>query len=378
MSGLQVKPKQEVSIEEVGRKVFGNTYPEIAEWCVKRERADKHHALPKGRVANVFVVMEPLSRLIIRHEQETTDVTTIPTYLGYTVPAILNTKFQSGAIRRQLLTMLHEWYIRNERAAKEGLGISSYTCAMRPYLRESREKGAKIPEEFEGYCGGCPNCLIFGYAVQEGGGYNVKSRVEGDLYVGVMPETRCVVSVTFNVVDDIAKTTYRPEAPKEARTGALYEYRMVEVGTPFVGKLALRDMTVAELLLTLLAVARTTRIGGRKTHFGEIKIHIPAILFSKYEVGSGYEIAHRILPENEKKRPTIEDVISKVAEYVNGFANQGILVVDRGLADKLRSLSEGEVDAVVLQAWRDARELKESLDMFVYKSEGTQVGRAGK
>jgi len=360
---------QEVTVETVAKKVFGEElYKRISEWCIKREKPDKYNALPRGRVANVYVVIEPQSMLVIKHEQETTDVTTIPTYLGITVPAILNTKFQSGAIRRQMLTLLHEWFDRNKEIAKREIRIESYTCVMRPYLkRQPQEKQRQVPEEFEGYCGKCPNCLIFGYAVQEGGGYNVKSRVEGDIYVGLVPSALSVVSVTFNAVDDIAKTTYRPEAPETARTGALYEFRPILVGTPFVGKLALRDMTLAELLLTLIAIARTTRVGGRKTHFGEVKVHIPAIVLSKYEVGSGYEIANKVLLKYAEKRITIEEAINEVVEYVNGFKNQGVLVVDRELGDKLRSLTDAEIDAVVLQAWKDVLVLKESLDLFVYK-----------
>ena len=368
-SQSNLNPK-ELDLDEIARKIFGEKVEEVAKWCIRREKEGKHHALPKGRVANVFIVIEPVSRLIIRHEQETTDVTTIPTYLGYIVPAILNTKFQSGTVRRQMLAILHEWYSRNKDKdiVKSELGIDDYTCAMRPYLRrQPPQKQAQIPEEFEGYCGNCPNCLIFGYAVQEGGSYNVKSRVEGDIYVSVVPQEQSIVSVTFNAVDDIGKTPYRPEAPEEARTGALYEFRMVEVGTPFVGKLALRDMTLAELLLTLATVTRTTRIGGRKTHFGEIKMHVPAVLFSKYEVGSGYEIAHSILSKHKGKRLTIEEVVNEVVEYAKNFENQGVLVVDRELRDKLRPLSEAELDAIILQAWKDVLVLKQSLELFVCK-----------
>ncbi|RLE92147.1 MAG: type I-D CRISPR-associated protein Cas7/Csc2 [Thermoprotei archaeon] len=354
-----------ITLDEIGEKIFGKKYREVAEWCVKRERPDKYNAIPKGKVANVYIIIEPLSRLIIRHEQETTDVTTIPTYLGLSVPAILNTKFQSGAVRRQMLSLLHEWFDRNKAVASKELGISTYTCVMRPYMKQVKER--QVPEVFEGYCGKCPNCLIFGYAVQEGAGYNVKSRVEGDLYVATVPEEKSVVSVTFNAVDDIAKTTYRPELPESQRTGALYEFRMIEVGTSFVGKLVLKDMTFTELLLTLLTIARTTRVGGRVTHFGGIKVHIPAILFSKYEIGSGYEVATRILGKYTEKTPTLEDVVNEVTEYVKKFENQGILVLDRELGDKLRSLKQEEVDTIVLQAWKDVLVLKESLDMFVGK-----------
>ena len=351
------------SLNNIGEKLFREKYREIARLCIQREKPDKYHAIPKGKVANVFIVIEPMSRLIIRHEQETTDVTTIPTPLGFSVPAILNTKLQSGAIRRQMLSLLHEWFDRNVEAAKKELGIDKYTCLMRPYMKRARER--QVPEGFEGYCGECPNCLIFGYAVQEGAGYNVKSRVEGDLYVAVVPSDNAVINVTFNAVDDITKTTQMPGT----ETGALYEFSMVEAGIPFVGKLALKDMTLAELLLTLIAIARTTRVGGRVTHFGEIKIHIPAILLSNYEIGAGYELAMRILSKYTDRTPSIEDVLNEVAEYLRSFENQGILLLDRELGDRIRKLKQEEVNVVILSAWKDVLVLKKSLDMFVGKIE---------
>ncbi|RLE83185.1 MAG: type I-D CRISPR-associated protein Cas7/Csc2, partial [Thermoprotei archaeon] len=332
----------------------------IEEWCVKREKPDWYNAVPKGKVANVYLIIEAQSRLIIRHEQETTDVTEIPTPYGFSVPAILNTKLQA-VVRRTLLTMLHEWYDRNrEVVKKEGLWDEEhdYGCTMRPYMR--REKGARPEEAFTGYCGKCPNCLIFGYAVQEGEGYNVKSRVEGDLYVATAPRDKAVVEVTFNAVDDITKTTQMPGM----ETGALFTFNMVEAGTLFVGKLALKDVTMAELLLTLAALARTARIGGRQTHFGRIKIHIPAILFSTQELGGGYELALKILGKH-KDGAGFEETLGELAEYVKGFGDQGILVLDREMGDKLRGLTQQELDSIILQAWRDARIFKESLDGYV-------------
>lgn len=362
---------EKVGLDEIGEKVFGDKYENIKKWCVERIEADRYKAVPKGRVANVFVVIEPLTRLIVRQEQEPTDVTVVPSKLGFNVPAMLNPKFQSGAVRRQMLAMLHEWFDKEganhlEELKKLGFSGDKYTCVMRPFMGRAGEEG-KIPEEFEGYCGECPNCLIFGYAVQEGAGYNVKSRVEGDLYVATAAEDKVVVEVTFNAVDDIAKTTYRPEMPETRRTGALYRFRMVEVGTPFVGKLVLRDMTFAELMLTLITLARTTRVGGRTTHFGEIKVHIPAILFSTFECGSGYEIANILLSKYGGGVPSIEDVVNVVVEYVSKFGSRGILVADRDLAEKLRNLTHQEVDEVIFQAWRDVLNYKRSLDMFVGK-----------
>lgn len=189
MSSSVSEPKN--TVENIAKTIFGDeAYEEIAKWSIKREKPDKYYAVPKGRVANVFVVLEVHSRALIKHEQDPYDATIVPVTLGHEVPAILNTKFQSGSIRRQLLTILRDWFERNRDTAKKELGMETYTCVMRPYLKKQEKKQERSqnqsPEEFEGYCTACPNCLIFGYAVQEGGNYNVKSRVEGDIYFGLV------------------------------------------------------------------------------------------------------------------------------------------------------------------------------------------------
>jgi len=340
----------------------------VVKWCVKRVSEDIRNAIPRGKVANVFIVVEPLSRLLIRHEADVLDVTTVPTYVGVNVPAILHTKLHA-VVRRQMLAMLHEWYERGggEELKKDpitkGYAGTTYACVVRPYVR--REKGEKVEEVVAGYCKKCPACTIFGYAGMDEE-YNVKSRIEGDLYIAPVSENHACVTVTFNAVDDVTKTTYIGVG--EERTGALYQFRLVEVGVPFVGKVVLKDVTLAELLLTMVAMARTSRIGGRTTHFGEIKIHIPAVLLSSYEIGSGYEIANAILQETGGSRVRPEDVLNKVVQYVNNYSSRGTLIVDRDLAEKLRGLSQSEVDILILSAWKDAALFKKSLDSFVGRS----------
>jgi len=365
-SGSEVNGEE--VLKDICKKLFGEKCEDVVKWCVKRVSEDIRNAIPRGKVANVFIVVEPLSRLLIRHEADVLDVTTVPTYVGVNVPAILNTKLHA-VVRRQMLAMLHEWYERGggkkleKDSITKGYADRTYTCVVRPYIR--REKGEKVEEAVAGYCKKCPACMIFGYAGMDEE-YNVKSRIEGDLYVAPVPENYACVTVTFNAVDDITKTTYIGVG--EERTGALYQLRLVEVGVPFVGKVVLKDVTLAELLLTMVAMARTSRIGGRTTHFGEIKIHIPAVLLSSYEIDSGYEIANAILQETGGSRVSPEDVLNKVVQYVNKYSSRGTLIVDRDLAEKLRNLPQDGIDTLILSAWRDAALFKRSLDRFVHKS----------
>ncbi len=49
-----------------------------------------------------------------------------------------------------------------------------------------------------GLCRECPNCMTFGYAVGEEEKYNLKSRIEGDVYLATLPEKKSIVIRTFN------------------------------------------------------------------------------------------------------------------------------------------------------------------------------------
>jgi len=351
-------------VAEVCRELFGDKCEEIAErWCIERSDTSITRAMPRGRVANVFIVVEAQSMLLIRHESDHPDSVDIMTVYGKPVPAITGTKMHA-VFRRTMLSILHDWYDRNRELARDGeKGVwresREYDCAMRPFIKErsSERKG----EYFSGYCGMCPNCLIFGFAGMGSVGFNVKSRVEEDLYVGTAFSDKVIEERTFNAVDDILKTTEMPGT----ETGALFTLRLVSAGTLFVGKPVLRDMTLAELLLTLITISRTSRVGGRQTVFGKIAIHIPAILFTSFEVGSGYEIAMEVLKRvGEKRLASLDDVKKVIRDYVSRYSSSGILVTDDDLAEKLRKLSQSRVDDIVLEAWRDVLKFREALEKF--------------
>ncbi|HIQ56000.1 MAG TPA: type I-D CRISPR-associated protein Cas7/Csc2 [Pyrodictium sp.] len=364
---------EDVALELFGKDVFSKLRDE--KWFVIREKPDRLLAVPRRpRVANVFVVVEAQSELLIRHEGA--DDFTEFEVAGRSVPGILNTKMQA-VWRRTMLGIQYDYYekrreslmkiIRGRIADDKYIAkLSSWVCYLAPRARSAAKKEAEV---IEPYCTVCPSCLIFGYAAQEEAGmYNVKSRVEGDVYYGLCTSAKCVVQRTFNAVDDVTKTTIYGGG--EERTGALYRLSLIEPGTVFVGKVALRDMTLAELLLALVALARISRVGGRQTHFGRIKVYVPAIVFSGFEKGSGYEVAQQIFSKGVEKAG-LEEALNAVTNYAHSIASsEDIVLVSRDLADKLRNLELDKLYAIVEQAWLDVLVFKKSLDMFVYSSTG--------
>jgi len=338
-------------------------------------RVDPGWAVPRGRVINVFVIIEAQSELLIRHEGgedvSTTDLD------GSEVPVILHEKLVS-AWRRHLLEILRHHYDRGGKAAiAKILGKDSewaYTCGLRPQVVEKGKQKSR-EELIGGLCGECPNCTIFGFAVREEGMFNVKSRVEGDAYFAIEPVSKSVVVRTFNAVDEVTKTTFIEREEETRRTGALFRLSLVRTGTLFVGKVAMRDLSVPELLLSLYSLATVPRVGGYKSDFGRIKIYIPAVVPGRYEVGSGYEAASKIKSlVGEERRPRLQDVWPRLNQYVDevakrhgfdafvyGYPGWGEMIV-RALSDP------AALESVILSAWEASKNFIASLGEYVKPS----------
>lgn len=371
---------------------------QLAGYLVEKPKPDPYLALPRPRTVNIFVVVEAQSELVIRHEggEDFTEFEVA----GYRVPGILNTKLQS-AQRRALLRLLYSHYDRRrdelvaaiENALKgwggDALPITGaekvleklrkgWRCYMAPKQSPKQASkrgkectGSKKEEIVEPYCGFCPNCMIYGYAgLEEAGSYNVKSRVEGDVFYGLCRSSACVTQRTFNAVDDVTKTTFYTGG----ESGALYQLSLIEPGTVFVGKIAARDLSAAELLAVLLALVHVERIGARVTHFGRVKIHIPALVFSSFERGSGYELAAQALRRSGGAPLGLEDAVNEVTEYAKRqtLEGQDLFVAKRSLADELRRLGLDVVDAVLEAAWRDGLAFKSSIELFLRSKQKQQ------
>jgi len=355
-------------VKELFEAITGVKYEDVKNFLVPKDKVDPTLAVPRGRTVNVWVVIEAESELLVRHEGAD-DVTEFEV-AGVTVPGILNTKLQAVARRQALRTLyafkdenpekMQELYnMAKELGVENAEALKDWICYITPGARSEKKKKDETVKG--GYCTVCPNCMIYGYVAGEGGTYNVKSRVEGDAYFGLCPSKLCVVRRTFNAVDDVTKTTYM-EGQKGSETGALFTLSLVEPGTVFVGKLAVRDVSAAELLFVLYSLAKVDRIGGRVTHFGRVKVHIPVITFDYFEKGSGYEVAKALVGD---RKVGLEEAINKVVELASGV----VKAERRDMADELRGLDKETVYKIAEEAWKDSLRFKASIEALVYGKE---------
>ncbi|MEM4912493.1 MAG: type I-D CRISPR-associated protein Cas7/Csc2, partial [Metallosphaera sp.] len=213
-------------------------------------------------------------------------------------------------------------------------------------------------ERMGGLCRECPNCMVFGYAVGEEEKYNLKSRIEGDIYLATIPEKRSVELRTFNAVDEVTHTTFIQA--EGGRTGALFRLSLIKVGTPFVGKIAMKDLSPAEFVLALYSLVSTTRIGGIKSDFGKIKIIIPAIALCDHEVSSGYEVFQKV-----KEIDNPAEIVRKINEHVKSFEKECIVFTSENFSSKVIDIVSRSKHDIIEEAWKNGLNFKKSIEEFI-------------
>ena len=340
-----------------GKEIVQNLFGEkLDQFFADLSKVDKENAVPRGRVANVFVVLLAEGELVIRHEGG--EDVTLASLDGDKYPMILHEKLVS-AWRRQMLEILRSDYDAHKAEINKVLGKDEkyqWHCSLRP---TQTVKDKTIEEKMGGLCRECPNCMIFGFAVGKEETFNLKSRVEGDVYLATVPEKKSVVVRTFNAVDDVTHTTFIDG--EGGRTGALFRLSTIRVGTPFVGKIAMKDLSYAEFALALYSLAVTSRVGGIKSDFGRIKVIIPAVAFCDHEVGSGYEMFQQV-----KGMENVSEIVRKVNEYVGKtFGKECRVFTSEDFAQKVVELVSANKHDIVKEAWENALNFKNGIEEFI-------------
>jgi len=355
--------------EPLFKSIFGIDFSQVKEFFSDLSKVDPINVVPRGRVINVYLVVRAENELLIRHEGG--EDISLATIGNEKYPIILYDKFQS-VFRRKELELLRSNYDQHKAEVNKIRETQEeWKCGLRPTV--TTKKGKPAEELITGLCGECPNCMTFGFAVREEGKYNVKSRIEGDLLIATTPEQKSVVIRTFNAVDDVTKTTFIDVGEEgKTRTGALFRLSLVREGTIFVGKIAMKDIGLNDFLLKMAALSVITRIGGKTTQFGTIKVYIPAIMFSRYEISSSYDMFTEV-----KGKEDVNEVISTINTKLEKI-KKGVLVTSNNFAEAIRREmfdSKGNIRSdVVINAWSEAKNFKDSIEKY---TEGDKKEKKG-
>ncbi|MCH4816229.1 MAG: type I-D CRISPR-associated protein Cas7/Csc2 [Saccharolobus sp.] len=343
--------------EEAFKTIFGIEFEKVKEFFSDLSKVDPKNAVPQGKVVNVYLVIRANNELLIRHEGG--EDVTLGTFGNEKYPIILYDKFQSTYRRKELELLRGNYNQHKTEVDKIREKNDDWFCALRPTASTKKQE-----ERIGGLCGECPDCMSFGFAVREGGNYNVKSRIEGDLLISTIPESKSVVVRTFNAVDDVTKTTLiGGEEGGAGRTGALFRLSLVKEGTIFVAKIVMKDISLNDFLIKIAALSVISKIGGKTTDFGNIKVFIPAIMFSTYEVSSSYDMFNLV-----KGKDDVESVILPINQHLEKI-KKGVLVTSKDFSEKIQSTlfrSDGTLDPeIVLKSWEEAKNFKKSIELFI-------------
>ena len=338
---------------EAVSKILGKE--NLSQFFADLSKPNKENAVPRGRVANVFLVILAEGELVIRHEGG--EDVTLATLDGEKYPMILHEKLVSAWRREMLEQLRHDYDTHKEDVNKIRGKNDQWHCSLRPTVT-AKGKGKEKEEKMGGLCRECPNCMIFGYAVGEGEEYNLKSRIEGDVYLSTLPEQRSVVVRTFNAVDEVTHTTFIES--EGARTGALFRLSLIRVGTPFIGKVAIKDLSPAEFALALYSLINTTRIGGIKSDFGKVRIIVPAIALCDHEVSSGYEMFQKV-----KGIDNVGEIVRKINEHVKAYEKECLVFTSNDFSPVVTEVVGKNKHDIVKEAWSNGLNFKRSIEEFI-------------
>ena len=334
---------------EAVSKILGKE--NLSQFFADLSKPNKENAVPRGRVANVFLVILAEGELVIRHEGG--EDVTLATLDGEKYPMILHEKLVSAWRREMLEQLRHDYDTHKEDVNKVRGKNDEWHCSLRPTAAAGKKE-----ERMGGLCRECPNCMVFGYAVGEEEKYNLKSRIEGDVYLSTLPEQRSVVVRTFNAVDEPTHTTFIQS--EGARTGALFRLSLIRVGTPFVGKVAMKDLSPAEFALALYSLINTTRIGGIKSDFGKVRVIIPAIALCDHEVSSGYEMFQKV-----KGIDNVGEIVRKINEHVKAYEKECLVLTKDDFAPTIKEVVGMNKHDIVKEAWSNGLNFKRSIEEFI-------------
>lgn len=192
--------------------------------------------------------------------------------------------------------------------SKKEFQISSdkieWNCWIQPPIQQGTDLG------MDTYC---PACVLFGAVLTDADNLFMRAS-GGSLNIGI--KSRVVVDPAFSLYPRYEFKTHQKvgEGTLSTTGMSLYKEPHVIPASLVVGKIALHDVTEAELLAVLISLVSAKRYGGRQTRYGGLEIYPVAISAGAYEKISALELAEQLASENKKP---LNDAISETLKYLN-------------------------------------------------------------
>ena len=171
------------------------------------------------------------------------------------------------------------------------------------------------PENFcryggENFCGKCPDCVIYGFAVGDSG--SERSKVLSDSTFSLGAYTESHRSFTFNSLSEAGTMMRDSDDPKRSDTNKTrssineQDHVLPEVTFPAIE--TIRDATYEGFIYVLGNLLRTKRYGAQESRTGTMKNHLVGIVFADGEIFSNLHLTQALYDQmgGELNKPISE------------------------------------------------------------------------
>lgn len=202
----------------------------------------------------------------------------------------------------------------------------------------------------ENPCGGCPDCVIYGYAIGDSG--SEKSKVFIDSAYAIPAYEESHGTFTLNAPYEDGTMTRGTDT-----TNRFSEQDHVLPEVPFPSVVTLRDPSPNSFLYVLNNLYRTKRYGAQTTRTGQVRNKIVAVIFADGEIFSNLRLTqklHDLL--GDARLPYDPDVLkSKTEEAISSLLKEDGVLYELVIGEPLAALqNEAEAilsDETAFKAW---------------------------
>lgn len=185
----------------------------------------------------------------------------------------------------------------------------------------------------ENPCGGCPDCVIYGYAIGESGSEKSKVFIDSAYAVPAYEESHG----TFTLNAPYEDGTMTKET---TTTNRFSEQDHVLPQIPFPSVVTLRDPSPNTFLYVLNNLYRTKRYGAQTTRTGQMRNEIIAVIFADGEIFSNLRLTQKIHDLLAGKLPpyNLNELKTKAEEAVETLVKEDGVIYTLVTGDSLSSL----------------------------------------
>lgn len=166
-------------------------------------------------------------------------------------------------------------------------------------------------------CGGCPDCVIYGYAVGESG--SEKSKVFIDSAYAVPAYEESHQTMTLNAPYEDGTMT-----SGTSTTNRFSEQDHVLPQVPFPSVVTLRDPTPNTFLYVLNNIYRTKRYGAQTTRTGQVRNHLIGVIFADGDIFANLRLTQKMYDLFEGKNPPygVAEMTKKTEQAIEQLIKQ--------------------------------------------------------